>query len=98
MMTTACREGTIEAGLDFILNHFEPPIWPRTIFTKTTEGRQVPVYSRDEALGLYKQAKSLDCKINGYTSYTEWKGLNREAPNFIFIDLDSLPYSTAIWS
>jgi hypothetical protein len=30
----------------------------------------------------------LDCRINAYPSYTEWKGLNRQAPNFLFIDLD----------
>jgi hypothetical protein len=30
----------------------------------------------------------MDCRINAYPSYTEWKGLNRQAPNFLFIDLD----------
>jgi hypothetical protein len=33
---------TIEEGLDFILSHFEEPIWPRTIFTKTL-GKQYTV-------------------------------------------------------
>lgn len=30
----------------------------------------------------------MDCRINAYPFYTEWKGLNRQAPNFLFIDLD----------
>jgi tetratricopeptide (TPR) repeat protein len=30
----------------------------------------------------------LDCRINAYPYYTGWKGLNRQAPNFLFIDLD----------
>jgi DNA-binding NarL/FixJ family response regulator len=29
----------ITDGLDFILSHFEEPIWPRTISTHTTKGR-----------------------------------------------------------
>jgi hypothetical protein len=79
---------TIEAGLDLILSHFEEPVWPRTISTKSSEGGQVKVYNKQEALGLFKQAKFIDCKINGYPNYTEWSGINRQAPNFIFIDLD----------
>jgi hypothetical protein len=35
----------LEQGLDFILNHFQEPVWPRTISTKTREGRQVRVYN-----------------------------------------------------
>ena len=30
----------------------------------------------------------MDCRINAYPWYTGWKGLNRQAPNFLFIDLD----------
>jgi hypothetical protein len=36
----------------------------------------------------------LDCRINAYPSYTEFKGINRQAPNFIFIDLDRLTFKT----
>jgi hypothetical protein len=80
---------SIEDGLDFILSHFPPTIlWPRTISTHTTEGRQVLVYSEEEALARFKQASLLDCKISAYPHYVEWKGLNRQAPDIIFIDLD----------
>jgi hypothetical protein len=33
---------SIEEGLDFIMSHFEEPVWPRTIFTKTL-GKQYTV-------------------------------------------------------
>lgn len=75
-------------GLDFILSHCKDPIWPRTVSTYTTEGKQVLIYSQDQALVKFRQANLLDCRINAYPSYTEWKGLNRQAPNFLFIDLD----------
>ena len=85
---------SIEEGLDFILSHFEDPIWPRTISTHITEGRQVLVYSKEEALARFKQANLLDCRINAYPYYTEWQGINRQSPNFIFIDLDSSNFKT----
>ncbi len=77
---------TLEQGFDFILNHFEEPIWPRTIFTP--KEKQVLVYNKEEALSRFKQANLLDCRINAYRAYTEFGGINRQAPNFIFIDLD----------
>jgi hypothetical protein len=65
----------IEDGLDFILGHFQDCLFPRTISTKTTEGRQVPVYNKEEALARFKQADYLDCKISAYPKYVEWQGL-----------------------
>jgi hypothetical protein len=85
---------TIEDGLDFILSHFESPIWPRTISTHITERRQVLVYSKEEALARFKQANYLDCRINAYPDHTEWQGINRQGPNFIFIDLDKSNFKT----
>ena len=77
---------TIEEGIDFILSHFEEPIWPRTIFTP--KEKQVLVYDKEDALARFKKANLLDCRINAYPDYTEFGGINRQAPNFIFIDLD----------
>jgi hypothetical protein len=76
-----------EEGLNFILSHFKEG-FPRTISTKTTEGRQILVYNKEEALARFKAANFLDCKINAYPKFIEWNGINRQAPNFIFIDLD----------
>lgn len=48
----------VDRGLDFILEHFEFQffIWPRTISTKTTQGRQILVYNKEEAFARFKQA------------------------------------------
>jgi hypothetical protein len=61
-------------------------MWPRTVFTP--EEKQVLVYSKDQAFAKFRQGIFVDSRINAYPSYTEWKGLNRQAPNFLFIDLD----------
>jgi len=83
----------IEQGLDFILGHFKEPIWPRTIFTKTL-GRQITVYSKEETIARFKQSNLLDCRINADPDYTEFKGINRQPPNFIFIDIDRCLFKT----
>jgi hypothetical protein len=79
-------------GLDYLLTHFNEPTWPRTISTKTTDKKQILVYSKEEALARFKQANWLDCRISAYPFYTEYKGINRQAPNFIFIDLDKATF------
>jgi hypothetical protein len=81
------RPIVVEQGLDFILSHFMEG-FPRTISTKTTQGRQIVVYSKEEALAKFKASNYLDCTINAYPRFVEWKGINRQPPNFIFIDLD----------
>jgi len=86
---TLLQTTNIEEGLHFILRHFQEPIWPRTISTRTTEGRQVAVFNREEAFARFKQAHWQDCSINTYPNDIEWKGINRQAPNFIFMDVDS---------
>jgi Primase X len=73
--------------------HFEEPIWPRAIFTKTL-ARQYVVYSRKEALARFKQSNLLDCRINAYPNYTAYNGINRHPPNFIFIDIDRSLFTT----
>ena len=39
-------------------------------------------------LKAYKESKFVDCRVNAYPSYTEYRGLQRYPPNFIFADLD----------
>ena len=86
---------SIREGLDYILRHFDcninsnnfyEPLFPRTISTKLTEGRQITINSKEEALEYYKAANFLDCKISGYPKYK--KGFTKIAPSLIFIDLD----------
>jgi Primase X len=94
---------TIEEGLDFILSHFQEPLWPRTISTKSTQGRQIIVYSKEEALTYFKAANNLDCKISAYyyhcwtppnivSSFLETKK-NVITPSLIMIDLDRCNFS-----
>jgi len=75
-------------GLDFILSHFEEPIFPRTISTSKTQNRQVEVFGRENAFNLYQYSGFVDCKISAYPAYTDYKGINRQPPSFVFIDLD----------
>jgi hypothetical protein len=83
-----------ENGLNFILNHFEEPLFPRTISTYRSEGRQFELFSKEEMIKAFEQSDFLDCRVNAYRSYTEYKGINRQAPNFIFIDLDRSTFTT----
>ena len=41
-----------------------------------------------------KKSNYLDCRINGFPSYTEYKGIQRYPPDFIFIDLDQNSFKT----
>ena len=77
----------VRDGFDFLVTHLQDPLFPRTISTKMTEGRQVLVFSREEALARFRES-NLDCRINAYPDYTGFSGINRQAPYFIFIDLD----------
>jgi hypothetical protein len=84
----------VRDGFDFLVTHFHDPLFPRTISTKMTEGRQVLVFSRDEALARFGESNFLDCRINAYPDYTGFSGINRQAPSFIFIDLDKSGFKT----
>jgi Primase X len=81
-------------NLDFILSHFEDAIWPRKISTKTTQNKQILVFNKEEALTRFRQANFIDCRINAYPDYTEYNGINRQAPNFIFAELDKSTFKT----
>jgi hypothetical protein len=86
--------GFEENSLNFILNHLTEPLFPRTISTYRSEGRQFEVFSKEEMIKAFEQSDFLDCRVNAYPSYTEYKGINRQAPNFLFIDLDRSTFET----
>ncbi len=81
-------EKQVAKGLDFTLSHFNDSIYPRTISTKLTEGRQITIYSKLEAMSYYKDSDYLDCRINAY-QYPH-KNDNSSTPtiSFLMIDLD----------
>jgi hypothetical protein len=89
------RTNAVSEGFNFLITHFQDPLFPRTISTKVTEGRQILVFSREEALSRFRESNFLDCRINAYPDYTEFSGINREKPHFIFIDLDESSFKTS---
>ena len=95
---------TVERGLDYVLSHFHEPLWPRTISTRTTEGRQVLTSSRKEALARFVQANYLDCRLSAYppnadenpSSIEKFAGLENITPRniIVMIDLDKSNFTT----
>jgi hypothetical protein len=51
-------------------------------------GGQISVFSKEEILKRCQEANCIDCRINAYPEYTEYQGIVRHPPDFIFIDLD----------
>jgi hypothetical protein len=87
-------EHSCNEGLGYILSQFDDEIWPRTISTKATQGRQSIINSREEALAYFKAANYFDCRISAFTYWrrsivSDFAGIkNAIAPNLIMIDLD----------
>ena len=73
--------------IDFILSHFEEPVFPRKMMTSKSNG-QFSISSKEEIFEKCKQSNFIDCRINAYPEYVDYKGIVRYPPNFVFIDLD----------
>jgi hypothetical protein len=96
--------GNLNLNLDYILSHFQEPIFPRTISTKTIQNRQLVVYSREDALARYAQANWLDCRISAYpcnalenpSAIERFQGLTRATPKnmVVIIDLDKSTFKS----
>ncbi len=84
----------IQQGLDFILSHFEESLFPRKISTYKSNNKQFLVRTREEVIDAFTASNFIDCKINAYPYLTEYKGIQRYKPNFIFIDLDRNDFKT----
>ncbi|MFL6324875.1 MAG: hypothetical protein ACJ72C_08935 [Nitrososphaeraceae archaeon] len=52
----------VQDGLDFILNHFQEPVFPRKIMTRQL-GYQVEIFNKEEALEYFKSSNYKDCRI-----------------------------------
>jgi Primase X len=88
----------LSTGLNCVLGHFQEPIFPRSISTKTTEDKQILVNGRQEALARFAQANCVDCRISAYPpGATEnpsglecFQGLRITTPRnlIVIIDLD----------
>jgi hypothetical protein len=76
----------IVQNTEFILDHFRKPLFPRTISTFRTKGKQFRVYSVNEMVCEFEKACYVDCKINAFPSN------DSPTPDFIFIDIDKGDY------
>jgi hypothetical protein len=93
---TYFQEDKETEGLDFILFHFnQDKLLPRKIMTKKL-GYQKEVLSINEILYYFQLSDFVDCRINAFPSYTEYKGIQRYPPDLIFIDLDRNNFDTDI--
>jgi hypothetical protein len=87
MQNNAIDHRKVQDGLDFILSHFQEPLFPRKIMTKQL-GYQVEVFNKQEALEYFKTSNYEDCRINAYPSFTDYHGINRTPISFLMVDLD----------
>ena len=82
---------TIESSVDFILSHFEEPIFPRKISTYKSQQNdlfQFLVGSKQGIINSFIDSSFVDCQINAYPYLTEYKDIPRYKPEFLFIDID----------
>src|ERR671927_840467 len=87
MHDNAIDHRNLQDSLNFMLNHFQEPIFPRKIMTKKL-GYQVEVFNKEEALEYFKDSNYEDCRINAYPPFTEYQGINRTPISFLMVDLD----------
>jgi hypothetical protein len=85
--TVTNNESQIEENLEFILNHFQNPLYPRNIMTRAL-GYQKEVFDEIAVLEYFKASNYQDCRINAYPAFTDYYGINFTAPSFIMFDLD----------
>lgn len=87
-MSDQCLQPKVlSENVDFILSHFQNPLFPRKIMTKCL-GYQTEVFNKDELLNKFEQSNYEDCRINAFPSFTNYHGINRIAPSFVMINLD----------
>jgi Primase X len=81
-------------GIDFLMELFELPRFPRNVATGATARGQRSVNSRDDVLMYYEAARYEDCYMSAFLNYKESVGLNgitadtKPVPNHIVVDLD----------
>jgi hypothetical protein len=93
MQNNAIDHRKVEDGLDFIIKHFQEPLFPRKIMTKKL-GYQVEVFNKEEILEHFKTSNYEDCRINAYPSFTEYHGINRTPISFLMVDIDWKDFET----
>ncbi len=74
----------VEQNLNFILSHFQEPLFPRNIITKAL-GYQKEAFNVQEVLEYFRASNYEDCRINAYPSFTKYDGINRTVPSFLLM-------------
>ena len=69
-------------------------LFPRKISTFKSNNKQFLVRSRQEIIDSFIDSNFVDCRINAYPYLTDYKGIPRYKPNFLFIDLDKNNFKT----
>ena len=84
---------TIEGGINFILSHFQEPIFPRRVFTPIQ--KQIKIENADEILKYFKESKLYDCRISAFPLLENWyiKLHGPQPPDILFIDLDASQFN-----
>jgi hypothetical protein len=84
-MQTVTNFPSIFYGVNFLLEHLAKPEFPRTIATKLTEGKQIIVNSKEEAIAFYKEANYMDCRLAAYPYSVN---NSPQIIDFVMLDLD----------
>jgi hypothetical protein len=92
---TTTIDEVVEQGLDFLLSHFNKDrLFPRTIQTDRSEGKQIEISSKIQVLNYFKDSNYIDCRINAFPINTRYKDIQRYPPDIIFIDIDRSTFSS----
>jgi Primase X len=70
-----------------ILRLFEGSLFPRTISTFATHGKQISVNNVDDIFQRFKESDFVDCRINAYPAISK-------IPDFVMADLDLSKFRT----
>ena len=84
----------IEDGINFILSHFQEPIFPRKIFTPIL--KQIKIENTDEILKYFKESKFYDCRISAFPFLEKYQITMHgpQPPDILFIDLDASQFKS----
>lgn len=86
------NEKEIESGLNFILSHFEEPLFPRKISTQKSQNIQFRVESKQEMIKAFTDSNFVDCRINGFPLLKDGASW---IPELLFIDLDLADFKSS---
>jgi hypothetical protein len=88
---TTSIEFKVSKELDYLSLILSPPLFPRKIATEKTQGGQVEVHTKSEAMVFFKDAGFRNCRINAFKPTTINGGVPYDTTftdEFIMIDID----------